>query len=117
LASRATALVVDAGAAEEEFEDDVVLVAVGVLVAGGVYGAGWATLMFEMLSVNGAEAPAYVQWISLAPHVNISGTVWKENTGEGLAFGVFVGGDGDTVGGVVADMMGEADKSGKQGGA
>jgi hypothetical protein len=64
--------------------------------------------MFEMLRVNGAEAPAYVQWISVAPHVYISGTVWKENTGEGLAFGVFVG-EGDTVGEVEVDMMGEAE--------
>jgi hypothetical protein len=104
LASKTTALVVDAGAVEEEFEDDV------VLVAGGVYGAGWATLTFEMLSVNWAGAPAYFQWISVAPQVNISGTVWKENPGE-----VFVGGGEDTVGEVVVDMMGEAGKSGKQG--
>ena len=68
LARGTTALVVDAGAAEDgdDVDDDVVVVLVD---EDG--GACWETLMFEMLSVNRAGAPAYVQLISVAPHVYI----------------------------------------------
>jgi hypothetical protein len=100
---------VGAGAAEIEFDDVV------VLVAGGVYGAGWATLMFEMLSVNRAAVPAYVQWTWVIPHVNISGTCWKKKAGEGLAVEEVLAGGGATVAAAGVVMMGEMDESGREG--
>ena len=38
----------------------------------GVYGAGWATLMFEMLRDNWPAGPPYCQWTWVRPHESIS---------------------------------------------